>query len=394
MALVLVSLLVWGSVASWREDRRSRAATLCVAAVIISFAFLNWKEGFVRQDTPVAHQLYGLYSLLFAIVVVAFVSPLRAPRRAGLWAGASALVVTIVLVPGLLAPVVEARGVTNAWDLVDRAFLPGRNGAAVATSLERLRETYLLPASMRATIGARGVVVLPWNLTLGPAYSLNEVDLPVPQTYTAYTPVLDRLDATFLSRRRVPFVLFSFADMDDRYPPWSAPATYDTLFRDYAVVARSSAYALLKWDPARQRSTLLARVSALVNRPVSVPACADGTTTASLDLGLSLQGAVENLLYQVTPVEVSMTTGATREGPFRLVWSNASDGLMASNFLSSTASLPRFGQRDSTDPAITTLTVIDHAGDLAPRFDVSFYCHVDVSSPGDGVSATSVGSGS
>ena len=172
------------------------------------------------------------------------------------------------------------------------------------------------------------------------------------------------------------------------------PATYDTLFRDYAVVARSSAYALLKWDPAAPRSTLLASVTALVNRPVSIPACADGTTTASLDLGLSLQGAVENLLYQVTPVEVAMTTGATTEGPFRLVWSNARDGLMVSNYFSSTASLPRFGLRDSSDPAVPTFTVIDHAGDLAPRFNVSFYCHVDVSSPGDGASATSVGSGS
>jgi len=373
---VLVVFAAAGVLArSRRADPRARVRDVVVVVVVASFAFLSWKEGFVRQDAPIAHQAYGLDGLLFALVVLAVLVPGRHARDVGLWASTAALAVTVALVPNFAAPLVELRGAVHAASFTETGTSPSRAQQVVERSLAALRVTYRLPAAWRERIGGRGVVIVPWNLTIGPAYALHEVDLPVPQLYAASTTTLDQIDAAFLRRRHVPFVILSLADLDGRYSLWSAPATDDVLLTDYAVVASSPTYALLAWDPLTVSNRFLSRTTGTLNAPVRTPACPGGTLTARLFLSLSPRGRVADLLYQVLPPHVRFTTTSGVVGPFRLVWSNTADGVLLSSFVTSTSALPRVGRPDTVNPAITSFTVLD-GGDLSTHFDVTFTCHV------------------
>ena len=79
-----------------------------------------------------------------------------------------------------------------------------RAGAALAQTLGKSYPEARLPADVRSRIGSSSVDVIPWEAPLAIANHLNYRPRPVPQSYSSYTPRLDRLNARFLDSTNAP----------------------------------------------------------------------------------------------------------------------------------------------------------------------------------------------
>src|ERR1700722_950414 len=79
----------------------------------------------------------------------------------------------------------------------------------------------------RQAIGAGTVNVLPWETDVIPANGWDWRPAPVFQSYAAFTPALDRLDAEhYASASAADFVLLNFPAIDRRHPFLETPVSW------------------------------------------------------------------------------------------------------------------------------------------------------------------------
>ena len=373
--LVICGLLVIPGVVALRGAQSTeRVQKICVLFCVVVWTFIFWKEGFVRQDQPIGHQLATYVALSFAALVLLLAGFTPSKRQLGLFASAAVLFVAVWELPSPLAPITHLRGISSISSLARTAVKSTTYQRATEKSLEVLRSHYSLPDSFVAAIGSDQVAVLPWDLTMGPAYGLNEVELPIAQLYVANTPVLDGRDAATLLSNGPKWVIYSLEPFDNHYPLWTAPSTLNVLFGQYQLVQSDRHYALLLHDPAAVEEKSEGTVTAHFNQSVVTPSCASGTLTAALRFTLSAKGRVNHALNHVEPPKMGLRTTAGQAGPFRLIWSDTQDGLMMSNLVGQISQIPRFGIPSSSSPLIQAFTIAG-SSDFVDHFTVDFVCH-------------------
>jgi hypothetical protein len=102
--------------------------------------------------------------------------------------------------------------------------------------------------NMRAQIGAETVVELPFDQLVGKAFDLNLVSPPTPQSYSVYTPLLDRENAEFFAKKSLApkFILLSRpVAIDYRNPNWEAPLSQLSILCNYRSTSYDENYLLL-----------------------------------------------------------------------------------------------------------------------------------------------------
>ncbi len=95
----------------------------------------------------------------------------------------------------------------------------------------------MLPAGIRTAIGRSSVDVMPWESSIAILNGLNYQPRPIPQSYAAYTPWLDNLNARFLASTNAPdYLLYACAqrnDVDYRPAAWDESMTKVALLENY-----------------------------------------------------------------------------------------------------------------------------------------------------------------
>jgi hypothetical protein len=81
---------------------------------------------------------------------------------------------------------------------------------------------------------------------LAPAYHLPLVFPPVPPIYNLYTLYLDHAQAAWLNKNQPPQILYSYIAIDGRYPLFEWPGFSYHILRQYAVVAHTDDYAVMR----------------------------------------------------------------------------------------------------------------------------------------------------
>lgn len=159
------------------------------------------------------------------------------------WVGAGAVAARAVAAPGIGQYRVR-------WLLTDLRLNgdPSARRAVEAAGLATVRDTAAIPSGVRAALGAGPVTPVPWELTAVTASGLDLSALPVPQTYAAYTPYLDELNAGVLrSPTGPPTVLRQYArSIDQRNPMWESPQAMLALVCHYREVAVGGGYQVLR----------------------------------------------------------------------------------------------------------------------------------------------------
>jgi hypothetical protein len=331
-AVAIFALIIIAAIALARERQGP------LAAAVIAALFLAWKHGFVRADGHV----------IYFFVVAGALAPLLGIAARGRHALITAFLATVAGFGGL-AYVVLTFGVdfpralgpekllSDAAYLRDPVVSARRGQAATSAALAGDR----LPPEALVAIGDGSVDVISSETALVSANGLRWQPLPIFQSYTAYTPRLDALDADALAARGPRFEFFRYEDIDLRYPFSVEPRTFAQLLCRYtpvawaAVTPASGTFIALERAPQRtcaEAPISVADAPVALNAPLSVPALAGSSDVvlAWFQLRPTLLGTIRSALWRPPRVmlRVSYGTGETRT--WRLVPDTANDGLILS----------------------------------------------------------------
>lgn len=342
--IVVLAAVGVGMIARHRHADGVWILLVCVAL------FPLFKDSFVR-DGPIRDDTYFGVAGLLAVVSLVVVAP-----RVRDWLAIRQVVP--------IAALVACAALGMGWRATD---LSGFTGASARLAGYRTALHAILSSSVRAqlrggivqsahdyykgTLSALPVAatqstidVMPWDIGLFyEQASLHWDPRPVLQSYTAYTPWLDNLDAAFLRSNTAPeYIVYSYLTIDNRYAAFDEPATFRALLENYRVVTGLGTQAVLL------RRVATTPVSASVGHmtcvglgsAITVPQQSGVRTFARVDVPRTLLGSTLNLLAKVPDLRITLTTGSGSTAfSGRLVQAVAGDGLYVSDFLSSTTDI-------------------------------------------------------
>ena len=199
LVVVLVGAFTWADVGGL-----SRRSKIGIGIITLVTVWMIFKEGFVRHDT---HDL--IFFAVAPLVLAAF-----APRHRPWLLVPGVLVLTgiFVIAADGNVPILRPTGFGGSQPLFrsgnPRLLQPIGCGHRTIASY-RCANTYALPSRMVAMMQGQTVDVSPWEQNVAWAYPKIRFDpLPVIQDYSAYTPSLDQLDASYLASSDAPrFIL-------------------------------------------------------------------------------------------------------------------------------------------------------------------------------------------
>jgi hypothetical protein len=310
--------------------RRLDGSMFAVGALFVGGAVAAFKHSYVRHG--------GRFLFAFLLGAVAIVLLTASSRRLVLIGSAA----FIVLVPlAAIASVHEGcicpwraggLGPTKGWEnLRTLAELPSARRRLGAASEENL-VPFHLPPEWLAQIGGGTVDVIPSELSLIEADRLRWVPNPVLQTYTAFTPDLDRRTARHFRRDDAPdFLLVQFVEIDGRHPMWGAPLLWRAILSNYepAPVMQQDWIALLRRraTPQPLELTPIGRADVRMGEWIDIPS--DGRLVfGRITLRETLPGILSALLLQVEPLEVDLRFQDGSVASFRLLPLTAPNGVL------------------------------------------------------------------
>jgi hypothetical protein len=322
-ALLVLAAGGWAAWSSLPEaSTRRRAGGVLIWVALWYFAF---KEGFVREDT--GHVL----SFFVTVLIAWFGFYWRPEHRGQALTSIGALLILALVLEGIplnkqLNPSQSVSGA--ARDL--RIALSSARKNAISENARKLILGYegMDPTALRL-VGRHTVAVYPNEIALAWADRLNWTPIPVLQSYTAYTPYLDRLDADFLSSARAPQRILFNGDLtiDGRAPEFDEPRTARTLLCRYRTLDPSSAgYLVLANGPNRCSTPHLMRIETSAwGQQVPVPPPPTKHSLVFVDIsGVAVHGLESLTSWLYRPSARWILIDGSR---YRLVEGTAGDGL-------------------------------------------------------------------
>ena len=208
----VAALFGWTAVrmsARWRPRRRIGLLAICLI-----LAFAMWKTAFTRE--------YPSYTFSTMLVSLAVVGAPLLDRR--LWL-TSLLVVGVTFVAvARLGPGTYVNVVASARSLTSEAVtavIPSSAQRALEDTRATLRSKYRIDATTLGELTGRTVAIDPTEAGVAFAYpELKWAPLPIMQSYSAYTPGLDRLNADRLASAEAPERILRSVQFVDKPAGW------------------------------------------------------------------------------------------------------------------------------------------------------------------------------
>jgi hypothetical protein len=255
---------------------------LTTAALLGLSLFLQWKQGFVRQDW------LHIINFFAYTLCLAFLLPAAFPQcawqsgiRIGLLSGA-------VLLSSLGVMKAASSMPLRGTDILPHALNHARRNLAIAAApaahrdqlqklLNKRKQEWALPA-IAAVVGKAPVDFISSEPIFLLLNNMNWRHRPVFQSYLAYTPYLLSLNkAWFQGPGAPPYLLVSLGPIDDRFPSLEdGPALLEILAR-YEPALREKHFLLLKrrqavspsleWNVARQETVKFGEEFAVSSAP-------------------------------------------------------------------------------------------------------------------------------
>jgi hypothetical protein len=367
VCLFLVAAVAVAAVAGYAGWLRNRFFGIIPGLGMCFILFTAFKYGYVRHD---GHDLWAVKDLLLvSLASVAALWPFVKKGRQ-LMVIASVLPTAAIFVflsftysydaeAGLLGGTPKTSGVKGLlapWEL-----LTGSNPLrdAYERHLADLRAQLPLPR-IEGNIDA-----YTWNLAPVFAYGLRYRPRPVIQSYSAYTPELEQLNADFLRGENAPKnILINGYGSNREFPPRDAGLTIDGRFPSlddglswpelltrYDIQAVEVAYVLLKRSPQpRQfRMVPLADTSVNFGDRIDVPSATNGPIWAKIELDRTLWGRVASILYKPPMLLLDVSTpGEPEPVQKRLVPGLARSGFLLSPLVEGCTSFALLASTDAS----------------------------------------------
>ena len=303
------------------------------------FAFVVFKADMVRQD---GHSVPFQFELaLGALFLNAFRNTLRSriviAEFSILSMGMGLLVqynVTPQLTPGEWD---RAAGRTFVRDV--RGFL---RWPATVKNLEAVSEQALEPARLNPATGmplllaGKRVTALPFQIDVVRANHLQWQPMPIIQTYSAYTPLLDRMEADELSGGRAPDkVLMYWYPIDEHHLFYESPQTWRALLNHYDLQLTTRDLYLLdrRKTPRYGEPVPAGELAARWNQWIALPPFRDDEILLmQAELRENLKGALTRTLLRSPAIYVYARLRSGAVVTCRINRLDASGGVLASDW--------------------------------------------------------------
>lgn len=227
------------------------------------------------------------------------------------------------------------------------AFLsrPIAKRAELDGDLARKRVRYDLPR-VRAAVGSDPIDVFACTQAVAILNGLNYRPRPVFQSYAAYTPELQELNAAYMeSAAAAPWMLFRYETMDDHAPNIEDARTLEVLLRDYEFELFDRDYLLLKRATHARLPALAEQVlgSARIRfgETVDLDALA-GASSASvpgralrIHVRPTLVGRVASALVKLPPIALALEDERGEVGTFVVAPGYVERGFLVAPYLDS-----------------------------------------------------------
>jgi dolichol-phosphate mannosyltransferase len=290
-----------------------------------------FKAGYVRHDT---HEIQGAAGLALVGILITIGAWKRldhpAWRSVAACAALAPLILTWCVYERWLSVSLPEKMYTAVMASPDRMHvaLEGRDvqDKQYQTFLTALRDLHPLPKVTSS------VDIYPWDQDVAIAYGMNYDPRPVFQSYVAYTPELEQLNADHLVAGNAPdSILFDVATIDGDYPSSEDALSWPQILTHYDVKQTEQSLLLLERSP-EQRSFTLSRLSqetADFNETINVPECND-PVWVHVDFHPTLLGRLENALDKPPIVGIVVHSQGEGDAAFRLVPETARAGFLLS----------------------------------------------------------------
>ncbi len=171
---------------------------------------------------------------------------------------------------------------------------------------------------------------------------------PVFQSYSAYTPVLDKLNASHLADGGADHIIMHWDAIDGRNPLLDDAASWRSLFDHYDVEFSRADLLVLerRQSPRYYEPRRIGTVTGAWNRDITVPQVSPNEfAMMKVETGKSLWGGVMGLTFRNSPVYVAATYVSGRQSRWRVTRANLADGAFIGYLPQNLGeALPYFGQ--------------------------------------------------
>lgn len=307
---LLFGLVMW-------PGRGGTAAYLSLV-VVAGTAFFVLKESLVRFDTP------HFALLLPGLATLAAIAPWkRAERVLPLAAGVTSIALLSLVLGSGLPPrfsgsalrhtlyttfANRAGAAADVYRVVGYLVDPGYGRSQLASSRVQIRGTFGIPSTVIESLSGDRVAADPWDVAALWAYGLSWDPVPVFQTYSAYTALLDQTNADALTAPGGPDgILESPNAIDGRYWLWESPAYQVALACSFVSIASGYGSQTSPIGSGPRVWQALIRTANACGRPKS-----DGEVTAQ-------PGQTVQIPQPSSPDEIVMATFDLPDGPLQRI---------------------------------------------------------------------------
>ncbi len=242
-----------------------------IVALWVAFCFFEFKEGFTRHDADHAE-------IFFAALMGGFLAMrwLWGGQRVGLALVGVMFVFSVAAQGKEIIPVLDpvanaANGVTQVVQVLN----PSENAAITQRGRRSVKRAYHIDPQTLSLLEGHTVHVTPYATAVVWAYELKWGPLPVFQSYAAYTPALDTLDAEDINSARAPERILRNRDIeiDNRLEAFDEGLTSLTILCRYQELRTTLTLQVLGLVPDRCGATVaLGTVHARWGQRVAIPA--------------------------------------------------------------------------------------------------------------------------
>jgi len=325
------------------------------------FSFVAFKEGFVRQDSN--HVIISGETFLFmalflsalleslpaiAVAVVAFVG----------WAAVEGSMFSTVLAR------IETKARGAAQGIITRVEFPDALPVAFARTSAANRAAYPLP-SVKGTVD-----LYPVNLAALFAAGMKWDGRPVIQSFAAYTPTLEAVNAQHLISNDAPAnVFFAIDPIDGHLPALDDALSWPLLLSRYSIVGIHGNYLQMVHSahpgPVRYDGRVV-RIDVRLNKWIDVPSDG-GFLWARIDMRPTVLGNLVLAAFKLPHVSIELRFKDGRTGRYRYIPELGRAGFLLSPAVGSTVGFGLVASGQDKSAEVQQLRLVAPEVGLWPR---------------------------
>lgn len=330
-AYILVVVLIMGSIL--RDYSNAILHKIAITSCVGLFLFIAFKAGFVRHD---GHAL----AAGSALVLAALVLNIFGIARIGLLIVIFSITVFAWLHWAYVGASLNGTIIPSIRGEIWGDLMGGRLQAAFTHRLNNIRVTSPIPRLEGTTD------IYPYDQAALIASGNNWVSRPVPQSYSAYTPFLARINEAHLRGPQAPDnIVFRVATIDNRFPTLDDGLSWPTLISHYAISTTDQHYAYLKKRqvPSELRKTVVMQCSYRLGKQVDLPQ-GEHILFAEIDVAPSLLGRIAQIVFKPTPLYISVKLADGQNNTYRFIPGMARAGFVISPLINTTEDFVRLAK--------------------------------------------------